>query len=73
MNTEITPNEDFFNYVNGKWLDNTEIPDDRTSWGSFAELRQRTDEDALGILKSAMGDDKDMNSINLLIQRWNLS
>jgi len=66
MNTEITPNEDFFNYVNGKWLDNTEIPDDRTSWGSFAELRQRTDEDALGILKSAMGDDKDMNSINLV-------
>jgi putative endopeptidase len=66
MNTEITPNDDFFNYVNGKWLDNTEIPDDRTSWGSFAELRQRTDEDALGILKSAMSDDKDMNSINLV-------
>ena len=66
MNTEITPNEDFFNYVNGKWLDNTEIPDDRTTWGSFAELRQRTDEDALGILKSAMSDDKDMNSINLI-------
>ena len=66
MNTEITPNDDFFNYVNGKWLDNTEIPDDRTSWGSFAELRQKTDEDALGILKSAMSDDKDMNSINLV-------
>ncbi|MDB9712282.1 M13 family metallopeptidase [Flavobacteriaceae bacterium] len=66
MNTDVTPNEDFFNYVNGKWVDDTEIPDDRTSWGSFTELRQKTDEDALGILKSAMGDDKDMNSIKLV-------
>lgn len=66
MNTEVTPNEDFFNYVNGKWVDDTEIPDDRTSWGSFTELRQKTDEDALGILKSAMGNDKDMNSIKLV-------
>jgi len=66
MNTDVTPNEDFFNYVNGKWVDDTEIPDDRTSWGSFTELRQKTDEDALGILKSAMGNDKDMNSIKLV-------
>lgn len=66
MDTETTPNEDFFRYVNGKWYDNTEIPDDRTNWGSFAELRQNTDEDALGILKSAMGDNKDLKSITLI-------
>ena len=66
MDTQTTPNEDFFRYVNGKWYDNTEIPDDRTNWGSFAELRQNTDEDALGILKSAMGDNKDLKSISLI-------
>lgn len=66
MDTETTPNEDFFRYVNGNWYDNTEIPDDRTNWGSFAELRQNTDEDALGILKSAMGDNKDLKSISLI-------
>ena len=66
MDTETTPNENFFRYVNGKWYDNTEIPDDRTNWGSFAELRQNTDEDALGILKSAMGDNKDLKSISLI-------
>jgi predicted metalloendopeptidase len=32
-------------------LDNTAIPADRTRWGSFDELRQRTDADALAILK----------------------
>ena len=42
--------EDFFRYVNGAWLDSTEIPNDRTRWGSFDELRQRTDEDALALL-----------------------
>jgi endothelin-converting enzyme/putative endopeptidase len=44
---------DFFRYVNGTWLDNTEIPSDRTRWGSFDELRQKTDADALAILKEA--------------------
>ncbi|HKJ49316.1 MAG TPA: hypothetical protein VJ973_09520, partial [Christiangramia sp.] len=51
MDTTTTPKEDFFRYVNGAWLDSTEIPNDRTRWGSFDELRQRTDEDALALLE----------------------
>ena len=54
MDKETKPNDDFFRYVNGTWLDNNEIPSDRTRWGSFDELRKKTDEDALTILKSAM-------------------
>ena len=46
MDNSITPNEDFFKHVNGKWLEKTEIPNDRVRWGSFDELRQKTDEDA---------------------------
>lgn len=66
MDTTVTPNEDFFKYVNGKWLETNEIPDDRSRWGSFDELRQMTDEDALAILKSAMGQNKDLEKINVL-------
>ncbi|WP_044401639.1 M13 family metallopeptidase [Lacinutrix sp. Hel_I_90] len=66
MNPEIKPNEDFFNYVNGKWLETNEIPDDQTSWGSFAELREKTDNDALAILKAAMNTDKDMETITVI-------
>ena len=58
MNTKISPTEDFFRYVNGTWLDKTEIPSDRTSWGSFNELRQKTDENSLAILKEASKDPK---------------
>ena len=66
MDNSVPPNEDFFKHVNGKWLENTEIPNDRVRWGSFDELRQKTDEDALAILKSAMADNKDLQTIEVL-------
>ncbi len=60
MDTTTTPQQDFFRYVNGAWLDSTEIPNDRSRWGSFDELRQRTDEDALALLeKTASSEDLD--------------
>ena len=66
MDTKVKPSDDFFRHVNGTWLDNNEIPSDRTRWGSFGELRKKTDEDALAILKSAMATDKDLNKIEVL-------
>ena len=53
MDKKVKPTDDFFRYVNGTWLDNTQIPNDKTRWGSFDELRQKTDTDALAILKEA--------------------
>lgn len=58
MDKAVKPSNNFFRYVNGTWLDNTEIPADRTRWGSFDELRQRTDADALAILKEAANNPK---------------
>jgi len=53
MDKSVKPSDDFFRFVNGKWLDATEIPADKTSWGSFHELIERTDNDALALLKEA--------------------
>lgn len=53
MDTTASPNNNFFRFVNGKWLDETEIPADKTTWGSFNELRVNTDDDALSILNTA--------------------
>ncbi|WP_456315186.1 M13 family metallopeptidase [Pseudomonas shirazensis] len=58
MNTKISPGQDFFRYVNGTWLDKTEIPSDRTTWGSFNELIKKTDKDAMAILKEASTNPK---------------
>lgn len=53
MDKSVKPSDNFFRYVNGSWLDKTQIPADKTTWGSFNELRQKTDKDALEILAEA--------------------
>ena len=39
MDRSIKPGDDWFNFVNGTWARNTQIPPDRTSYGGFAILR----------------------------------
>lgn len=56
MDTSVRPGDDFFKYANGQWLNKTEIPGDKTRWGSFDELRQRTNEDVKVILESVTKD-----------------
>lgn len=53
MDKKVKPQDDFFRYVNGTWVDETQIPSDKTRWGSFDELRENTNNDALAILKEA--------------------
>ncbi|MDE0879224.1 MAG: M13 family peptidase, partial [Sphingomonas bacterium] len=43
MDMSVKPGDDFYRYVNGKWMDRTEIPADRSSWGGFAILRDLSD------------------------------
>ena len=56
MDKSVNPADNFNQYVNGSWLDKTEIPSDRTRWGSFDELRKNTDDDVMAILKEAIND-----------------
>ena len=36
----VKPTEDFFRFVNQRWIDENPIPSDEASWGSFYELRR---------------------------------
>ncbi|MBC8757320.1 M13 family metallopeptidase [Kordia sp. YSTF-M3] len=58
MDTSVSPKDDFYTYVNGKWMETTEIPADRTSWGGFGVLRKKTDQDVLAILDEALKSGK---------------
>ena len=62
IDPSVKPQDDFFSYVNGTWVRETEIPPQYSRWGSFSELAVRN-QDALRTLceaaaaKGAAGDD----------------
>jgi putative endopeptidase len=39
----VRPQDDFNRFVNGTWMKTTEIPADRSTWGSFVELADKSD------------------------------
>jgi len=47
----VDPGDDFFRYANGTWLANTQIPSDRTRWGTFDILRDKADRDQRVIIE----------------------
>ncbi len=58
LDLSVSPKDDFFRFVNGKWLDHAEIPADQGTWGSFNELVERNDSITLNVVKSAMKSGK---------------
>ena len=52
----VRPQDDFFQYLNGKWLKTVEIPADKSSWGSFAKLRDDTLPQLRTIIERAAAD-----------------
>jgi putative endopeptidase len=47
----VAPGDDFFRYANGTWLASTQIPADRTRWGTFDILREKSDQDQRVIIE----------------------
>jgi putative endopeptidase len=52
MDPLAKPGDDFFEYANGKWIKQSDIPAKETRWGSFNILRQENTDRLLGILNS---------------------
>ncbi|WP_371398588.1 M13 family metallopeptidase [Algimonas porphyrae] len=57
MDTAVDPGDNFFEYVNGTWLAETEIPADRSRYGSFNVLSDRAEERVRGIIEAAASAD----------------
>ena len=47
----VRPQDDLYRFANGNWLDTTEIPSERTTYGTFAELSDRTEADLRAIIE----------------------
>ena len=51
MDKSVRPQDDFYRWINGTWVDNTPIPDDKASYGSFTALRDKSRDDVKVIIE----------------------
>ncbi len=52
MNPDIRPQDDLFGHVNGRWLDETDIPADKSAWGNFVKLADDAEQHVREIIES---------------------
>ena len=51
MDKTANPADDFYQYANGTWIKNTQIPAQESRWGSFNELADRNNDNLKKILE----------------------
>ena len=61
MDKSVQPGADFFAYANGTWIKSTEIPSDRSNYGSGAILVELTNQRTVELIQEAA---KNKNSAN---------
>jgi predicted metalloendopeptidase len=52
----VRPQDDLFRHVNGRWLTETAIPPDRASYGTFAQLADRSEADLRALIEGLPAD-----------------
>ena len=62
MDASVAPGDDFYHYVNGAWLLNTEIPADKSNYGAFTVLADVAEENLLTIIEEAAATDAAIGS-----------
>ncbi|MDW3195753.1 MAG: M13 family metallopeptidase [Cytophagales bacterium] len=53
LDQSVDPKENFYQFANGSWLKEAEIPADEGSWGGFSALRDANNEMVLDIMEGA--------------------
>ncbi|OUS68061.1 peptidase M13 [Pseudoalteromonas sp. A601] len=65
-NEAVKPGDDFFMYASGTWYDNYEMPADKTRYGAFSGLAERSEERVKAIIEEIAARD-DLNPEEQLI------
>lgn len=59
MDTSVHPGDNFYHYMNGNWLDTFEIPSDRSRYGSFSLLAEKSEQRVRSIIESLAAAEPD--------------
>src|SRR6185436_10048374 len=51
MDTSVKPGDDFYRYVNGKWVSSFAMPADKARYGVFDALRDKSETDVHALLE----------------------
>ncbi|KAA1160461.1 M13 family metallopeptidase [Pseudoalteromonas distincta] len=62
----VKPGDDFFMYASGTWYDNYEMPADKTRYGAFSGLAERSEGDVKAIIEEIAAR-KDLNAEEKLV------
>lgn len=62
FDTSVRPQDDLFLHVNGRWLLSTEIPSDKSNYGSFTALDDAARENIRAIIDESVRHPTDANS-----------
>ncbi|MBZ2193738.1 M13 family metallopeptidase [Pseudoalteromonas arctica] len=65
-NEAVKPGDDFFMYASGTWYDNYEMPADKTRYGAFSGLSERSEDDVKAIIEEIAAR-KDLNAEEKLV------
>jgi len=53
LDPKIRPQDDFFRHINGGWLERTQIPADRSLYGSFVQILEKSEADLREIIQES--------------------
>lgn len=56
MDTTVHPGDNFFQYVNGNWIKNHPVPEDKTSYGAFDEVDDNNKERIKKLIDEIVAD-----------------
>ncbi len=57
LSEQVRPQDDLYRHVNGRWMDQTAIPDDKAVFGAFHVLHDQAEADVRAIIEAAGASD----------------
>ena len=63
MNKAVKPGDNFYHYVNGTWIDEFEMPADRTRYGSFTLLAEKSEQRVRHIIEDLAAEKASVDTL----------